>query len=86
MEIDSPYPQLSEDLFNAFKNFVYEREINHCDLYQTLLVFVGGIVRVTYNQGAPEFSDAQKIKLCSGLSETFNELMDLAIFGRHETH
>ena len=80
MNINSPYPKLSENLYATFREFVNNNEVNHSDLYNTLLMFVGGIVKITHNKGVPEFSEEQRTQLAMGLKKYFNQLIDIAIY------
>jgi len=77
--IESPYPELSTKMYDVFKEFVNNQPVNHGDLYNTLIMFVGGIVRITYNKGVPAFTEEQKSKLALGLKQYFDELIDIAL-------
>ena len=78
--IESPYPELSTKMYDVFKDFVNNQPVNHGDLYNTLIMFVGGIVRITYNKGVAPFTKEQKSKLALGLKQYFDELIDIALY------
>lgn len=78
--IESPYPELSMKLYGVFKEFIHERNVNHCDLYNTLIMFVGAVVKITYNKDVPDFTDEHLNKLASGLKEYFGDCIDLAVY------
>lgn len=78
MKIDSPYPDLTLGLYKVFKDFAKSRPLNHILLYETLFLFVNGIIHITYDKGVPEITKEQKKLFSDELKVQFGSLMDLA--------